>query len=718
MSNYIKSFKLSLNPDIGSNYFACSIDKTEIPIGSKIVLSPGLSYSETFYIVDYSLSESESLVYFYLAGNILYSHPVDGEVWLVEYPKEYYKPISNNCPIIFEKDSNSFRETILIPSNKDFTFNFSNQEIFDSFNIFDHGKHTVIKNFPTITIKPSSLGPKSFTFKSHEETGLIYLHDECDSDICSGLQIEAFSSNDHIQYFHEVEKYLTKCGDSVFAHTILDVQALNCNCENQTTYVVTYCCDKSKDIDITPCCVHWTYSCEENAEISFPTVSCLPKNSEFNDWVYSEDSNSLSYNRFSNFCFDHCDPLEVQDFLLLTPDLPTSEQLNLCQNNNEEPPTYDGGNDSSDASEDSSEDSPFGDIILSKNIHQCFDKPYFSQGSCMAGKTEVVKKANDSDLSHRSFYYLTENGFFHESYSDLFCSSNSDFIGLNRPIISKLTPEEVDSLELPLKEGSFWKELNPKVGQIATTSTFDANLHDSFLSIVDYTKHPIGKNFSDHNLISDQSLIYQFFHYIPQNGFVPIPQDLINFTFCQLNWEYWLKDLPTRVYGSDEWYVNLDQEFFPEISILNNSNDLSKANIGFESLNYHVYNNISNGVYSSDNMSLLKINNIPGSTQMLDSTQDYAYNTKTQVLSQYFDFEVAFKFNPDPLKVSNDYNSINFPIERKEKGTYFIWPTGSSDGNLFSVKKKNFAKDSTLGIENPKFYLSQGFGLNAFKMFD
>lgn len=714
MSNYIKSFKLSLNSQVGSGYFACSIDIAEIPIGSKIILSPQLSYAETFYITE--SSNDSGTTYFYLAGTTLYSHAINSEVWLIEYPKEYYKPISNNCPIVFEKNSNSFRESILIPSNKDFTFNFSSQEVFDNFNIFDYGKHTVTKSFPTITIKPSLLGPRSFTFKSYDEIGFIYLHDECESDTCSGLQIESFTSNDYIQYFHDVKKYLTNCGDSVFTQTILDVQALNCNCENQITYVVTYCCDESKDIDITPCCVQWTYNCEENAEISFPIISCLPKNSEFDDWVYLEDSNSFSYNRFSNFCFDHCDPLEVEDFLLVTPDLPNSEKLSLCQNNSTEaPPTYN-DDDASDASE--SNNLPFGNISLTKSIHQCFDKPYFFQGNCMAGKTEVTKKINDSDLDHRSFYYLTENGFFHEDYSDLFSSSGSDLIGLNRPIMNKLTTEDIDSLELPLKPGSFWQELNQKIEQIAKTDTYDPNLHDSFISVVDNTKQPVSKSIPDDNLISDQSLIYQFYHYIPKNGFVPKSKELINFTFCQLNWEYWLKDLPTMVYGSDQWYVDLNQEFFPEISVLNNSNDLSIANINFESSNYHVYNNISNGIYNSDNISLLKINNVPKSSPRVEVTQDYVYDTQIQILSEFFDFEVTFKFNPDPSKISNDYNSINFPIERREKGSYFVWPTNAVHGSRFNSKKENYAKDSTLGIQNPKFYLSQGFGLQAFPTFD
>lgn len=717
MSSYIKSFVLQSVSSIGANIISVSIDTDEVPIGSTIVVAPNTSFEETFIVVD--IFSDGGLNFLTLSKPTEVAHHIGTDIWLTNYSEKYFKPAENNCPIVIENGQSSYRNVLLMPSNKTFTLNFSDENLFNNFNILDNGKHVVEKSFPSITIKPSIFGPKKFLFKSFEEFGVIFLHEDCESDICSSLQFELFSSNDQITYIHEAEKYLIDCGKSTFSQDIIDVQALSCDCDGQTSYLVTYCCDKSKDIDTAPCLISWTYDCSGNLDVSFPEVSCGDSNSIIDQWFYSEEDKKLKYNRFSNFCFDHCDPLQISDFLLIPPSLPTESQLTSCnQELNPTETTVDDPNYdflSSFSSPYFELNSRLSDEVYFRNgIHLCFDKPYFFTGSLMKAQTEVLEKPNDSDLSYRSFYIPTKNGYFYESYSALICSESYPEINGNHPIIFEATEEEIANLTLPANKSADIHNLDTTEHDSLDKINSNKDLYNHFVSVVDLSKKPVESNIPiDDNLIKDVSLVDKFFTNKKINNTSRLENsDFISFTFCELNWKYWMKELPEKVYGKQNWYEDLNEEFFPQFNVLSDKNDLSNAFINFQSQNYKLFNNIKNGTYSSDNISMLHIERIPSAGfDTTLKTNDLVYNVPIFIGGRFLDFEVEYIFNPDPSKISELYSELTFPIKRREKIRYFLDDSGVDSADLPLYKSwSNHGVDMSFGVLNHKFYLKQGFG--------
>lgn len=711
MSTPLKSFNLTSTCYFDQNVVSLNVGDFNIPIGSKLLLSPNTNIAEEVLVIDSIYSNGISSLT--ISENFKNTHYQSSEVWVIEYPNKYYKPIENNCPVVFEDGSFSYRNSILIPDHKPFTFNFYNEEAFNNFNILDFGSHKVEKSFPIIKITPSLAGPRQLVYKSFNEFGLIRLHDNCESELCSNLQIEYFTSNDDIKYFHEVEKYLINCGKSTFSQDIVDVQALHCNCENQISYLVTYCCNLEKDIDTTPCLVSWTYECSDNASISFPTVSCGSETVSLDSWVYSEESGKLEYTRFSNFCFDGCDSLEVEDFLLIEPNPPTESQIADCKLRN---PQSSNNNitafsrprlGSGEISIDISEDRKF-----KNGIFQCYDKPYSNHTGCLSAISKVVNSPNSTDLNNRSFYKLTQNGFFYEAYTNSITSNSYPKINENNILLNRLSKEEYSNLSLPLEVYKHPHDFIKNRSKYIDSDSLDPSVFNSFMSVVDFSQEPDSKIIEDNNKILDQSLFSKFFTLIRKDGRTPKFNDYLDFTFCQLNWKYWMKDLPSLIYGKDDWYVGLDDQFFPKFKINNDPSDLSSVQVDFESINNNLSKNIINGKYIYDNISLLKFSNLP-STRFFESVHSFNdpnFNLDIRVASDFITFSVTYTFNPDPTKISSSYLDINLPIERTEQVTHFLQPTPNVEKFNYIPQFENFSIDVSHGILKPKYKLIHGYG--------
>jgi len=712
MSTPLKSFNLTSTCYFGQNSLSLNVVDFNIPIGSKLLLSPNTNIAEEVFVI--TSVYSSGVGSFTISKEVENTHSQSSEVWITQYPSKHYKPIDNNCPVLFKDGSFSYRNSILIPDHKPFTFNFYSEEAFNNFNILDFGSHKVEKSFPIIKITPSLTGPRELVYKSFNEFGLIYLHDNCESELCSNLQVEYFTSNDEIKYFHEVEKYLINCGKSTFSQDIIDVQALHCNCENQISYLVTYCCNLDKDIDTTPCLVSWTYECSDNGSISFPTVSCGSETVSLDSWVYSQESGKLEYKRFSNFCFDGCDPLEVEDFLLIEPNPPTESQITDCKlSNSQDNNNSDTGNSAlpvlgrDEFSIDLNEERG-----IKSGVYQCYDKPYSDYIGCLTAISKVTKKPNSTDLDNRSFYRLTENGFFYETYTNVITSNSYPKINNYNVLLNKISKEEHDNLNLPLEVYMHPQKIQDNISEYTNADNLDSSVFNTFMSVVDFSQEPDIKIIEDSNKVSDKSLFEKFFYLRKDDLSWPKFDDYLDFTFCQLNWGYWMKDLPSLIYGKNDWYIGLDDEFFPKFKINNNPSDLSLVQVDFESGGNNLSENIINGKYVYDKISLLKFSNLP-STRSFESKlsfYDPNFNVNTFVASDFITFSVTYTFNPDPTKISSNYLDVNLPIERTEEVTYFLQPTQNVEKYNYIPKFENFSVDVSHGILNPKYKLLYGYG--------
>ena len=720
MSTPLKSFNLTSTCYFGQNSLSLNVGDFNIPIGSKLLLSPNTNIAEEVFVI--AGVYSSGVGSFTISKEVENTHSQSSEVWITQYPNKHYKPIDNNCPVLFEDGLFSYRNSILIPDHKPFTFNFYSEEAFNNFNILDFGSHKVEKSFPIIKITPSLTGPRELVYKSFNEFGLIYLHNNCESELCSNLQVEYFTSNDEIKYFHEAEKYLINCGKSTFSQDIIDVQALHCNCESQISYLVTYCCNLDKDIDTTPCLVSWTYECSDDGSISFPTVSCGSEAVSLNSWVYSEESEKLEYKRFSNFCFDGCDSLEVEDFLLVEPNPPTESQITDCKLSNSQdnnltppsaPPNINTGNSPSPVLGRDKISINFNEERgIESGVYQCYDKPYSDHIGCLTAISKVTKKPNSTDLDNRSFYRLTENGFFYEAYTNVITSNSYPKINNYNILLNKISKEEHDNLNLPLEVYMHPQKIQDNISEYTNADNLDSSVFNTFMPVVDFSQEPDVKTIEDNNKVSDKSLFNKFFHLVNDDLSWPKFNDYLDFTFCQLNWDYWMKDLPSLIYGKNDWYIDLDNEFFPKFKINNNPSDLSSVQVDFESSSNNLSENIINGKYLYDKISLLKFSNLPskGSFENKLNFYDPNFNVDFIVASDFITFSVTYTFNPDPAKISSNYLDVNLPIERTEEVTHFLQPTTNSEKFNYIPKFENFSVDVSHGVLNPKYKLLHGYG--------
>lgn len=714
MSTPLKSFNLTSTCYFGQNTLSLNAGDFKIPIGSKLLLSPNTNIAEEVFVINSVYSDGVGSLN--ISENVENTHYQSSEVWIIQYPNKYYKPIDNNCPVVFEDGSFSYRNSILIPDHKPFTFNFYSEEAFNNFNILDFGSHKVEKSFPVIKITPSLTGPRQLVYKSFNEFGLINLHDNCESELCSNLQVEYFTSNDDIKYFHEVEKYLINCGKSTFSQDIIDVQALHCNCENQISYLVTYCCNLEKDIDTTPCLVSWTYECSDNSSISFPVVSCGSETVSLDSWVYSEESGKLEYTRFSNFCFDGCDSLEVEDFLLIEPNPPTESQIADCELRNSQDNTETTNNNLPTIGVDNISIDISAERQLKSGIFQCYDKPYSDHTGCLSAISKVIDSPNPTDLNNRSFYKLTENGFFYEAYTSAITSNSYPKINNFNILLNKTSKEEYDNLNFPLEVYKHPQNFMDNKSKYIDSDSLDSSVFNTFMSVVDFSQDPDIKIIEDNNKVSDQSLFHKFFNLINKDNSWPKFEDYLDFTFCQLNWKYWMKELPSLIYGKSDWYIDLDDQFFPKFKINNNPSDLSLAQVDFESSSNNLSENIINDKYIYDKISLLKFSNLPsvGFFENVHSFNDPNFNVDIRVASDFVTFSVTYTFNPDPTKISSNYLDVNLPIERTEEVTYFLQPTKNIEKFNYLPKFENFALDVSHGILKPKYKLLHGYGAAFF----
>lgn len=706
----IRSYKLTSLVIEGSENIFINASPSEIKNGSALLI--GLN---SFQVLDDNPDGS-----FRISPALNTYYPVDTPVHLVFEPKTEYVEDNTPCKVIFDYD-NLYNLSVGI--NKTYTFTFNSEESFNQFEFINYGDHSITSSYPTITLKTSPIGPKSFQYKTHSNYGKVSLDSSCDP--CPNLNFEIFSSSDDILYFQDTLKYLTNCGSSQFSKNILDVRVLDCDCGNNT-FLVTYCCDTSKDVSTDYCVATWKTICKEDIsgiiEISAPTLSCESYDSVFDQWIYSSTHDSLIYRRKIHFCFHGCTSFDVNPTFLIDPPQPTDDEWYSCPCLAPTPtqtatmttspsPTY----------LDNSNNPSY--LTSVENVHLAGDKPYFQDASCLAGHSKVLTKFNNSDLSDRVFYKDSVSGYFFEEYGSLRSpyptgTRSSDFITVNNSDF--YLREETSSEKSNTFKGASYT--NPSMALFTEGTQIE---FDNFISIVDYENPPPTPTVAvDNNLVKDQSLFYKTF---TTPTFNLTNADLINFTVAQLNWKYWFSDLPKAVYGSNEWWAGLSESEMPSFEIIQDDNNLGDHKFNFEFDKTKVVPTINGTNFIYDNFSLIKIKSLASDFNYNQPSNkhfkgsyfvDPVYNTRVIVSSVFVKVTVEYSFNPKSSLISPAYSSLSYPIKRKEEMTIFIDPYKgnyhSSGRAAFSNVKNpfpyNFAKDKTLGILNPVYNLVQGRG--------
>ena len=711
------SLRLQSSAFKDSNKIFIDIPRSELPNGSILLIGADSLSSDTVTVIDYDDGA------FSITPSLSNYHDANTEIYLINKPKVEYVQDDSPCDVIFDyKELYNFS----IGQNQTYTFNFDSQDSFDQFEFINYGEHTVTKSYPTITLKTSTIGPNNFQYKTATAYGKVSVVDSCDS--CTNLNFEIFTSDDDILYFNDVKKYLLNCGKSQFSQEILDVRVLNCDC-GRNTFLVTYCCDKSKDVSTDSCVITWKTICKDDTsgiiDLSTPSLSCKGLNTIYDRWYYSSSTNSLVYNRRVDFCYKGCTSYDVHPSLFIEPTQPTDQEWENCPCNAPTPTET-----TTTTSSQTYVRSSINEYDFYKNsthnVHLAGDAPNFSDACCFVGESEVLTKPNSSDLTSRVFYKDSNNGYFYEEYGTIssLCPTATSTETIHCKTVNNFnlyikdeTPEEKSKSD----KGSTFTHPTKKIfiDIIENLSGNSINSRNSsidltnYVSVVDYENPPPTPTvLVDNNLIKDKSLFYKL--YTRKERSI---DSLSGATIAQLNWKYWFSDLPKSVYGSDTWWVGLNQSEMPSFEIIQDSTDLSKTQCNFEFDKSKVYPTIDNGNFLSDNFSLIKIKSLPIDFSFSTRSKHYSiteidpvYNLYIVTGTPFIKFTVEYSFNPKVSGISSSYSSLTFPIKRKEEVTLYLDPY---EGTYKSISGDNnfpydFAKDKTLGITNPVYNLVQG----------
>lgn len=711
----LNSFHLTSEAAQGSSKIFTNASKSDIPNGSIVIIGGDHPSYDARTVLDHNTDGS-----FSISPSLSKPFAPNSLVFLIAKPEETYYEDNSPCKVIFDYED---LYNLSLGLGKTYTFTFNSRDSFDQFKFLNYGDHNVSYSYPTITVKTSAIGPKSFTYKTASRYGKVSIDKSC--DICSDLNFEIFSSDDSILYYNDVRKYLMDCGSSEFSQDILDVRVINCDC-GKNTFLVTYCCDNSQDVSTDYCIATWNTICKDDIsgiiEINPPSLSCKPHSTIFDRWYYSSSTNSLIYNRKIHFCYKGCTSYDFHPTFLIEPTQPTDEEWINCPCHAPTPTESQTSTASHTGTPQSYASNNYADNST-QGVHLAGDKPHFNNSSCLVGNSKVLTKANSTDLTDRVFYKDSENGYFYEEYGML----RNAYPTSTTSVDSK----EVNGFNFYIKDETSIQKNTKNKGVYVTSPNlvffYDALIpkreYDNFVSLVDYENPPPTPTIPvDNNLVKDKSLFYKLFTK-PLNTYTT--SNLINSTIAQLNWKYWFSDLPKLVYGSDTWWAGLDQSEMPSFEIIQSSNDLSKSQYNFEFNKTKVYPTISNGKFLSDNFSLIHLKSLPSdfstsanSRHYVQTFQDPIYGVKVDVGSPYVKLIVEYSFTPKTGSISSSYSSLTYPIKRKEEVNIHLNPYSGNWNNTVSIKGANgidgypynYGKDKTLGVTNPIFNLIQGRG--------
>lgn len=616
-------------------------------------------------------------------------------------PQKYFLP-SNDGTILKFNGESPFN--LSIQSDQTSTISFSSEDLADSFSIIGEHGHLIIKDGTSIQITPEPGGVNKFYFKIKNNTGSISIVDSCPT--CNSLKFENFISSEKLNSLDQLNSFLTDCGTSF--NTKYNIRAEAFELQNELYhYFVSYCCDLSKDISKTYCYITWKINniecdAEINYNISSPKLTCSEDNLATNKWIQTSES-ELSLHRRSHFCTGSCSSEDIIPRLLVEPDPPSdSKLLSACASF-------------------TTTTQPLPEFFTEYNskfveLHVAHSEPLYHTASSLVATSEVLESYNDEDLTDRSFYQESENGYFFEKTMPFLKSEDGMAIGEHKIADGDYssvayTPEHYSAFSY---DDFYYLEPN-------------LDLKDKVLKyhdIVSPGELPV--YLEPEGLVKDYSLFDKVFTHLTLTN----PNEIIDQAIASINLSYWFSILPKDIYGSNSWWQGLGESFFPKFSL-----DLDYTNLA---LNHSVFYN-SEGEFqfsptlnytSEDSYSLITLD----SFSTLFSTLDF--KSDLEAIEHYLDngpFDAHFfffgfhptRFIDIPLVFEMDINLDLVSEENKvllnkdkitKKETLRIYIDLPFLEN-YSFNR-GFGVDKSFGITSPKFALSSGQFYNLDRPFN
>jgi hypothetical protein len=520
------------------------------------------------------------------------------------------------------------------------------------------------------------------------------------SSLCSSPSYEVFESNDEIKTFSDVRLYLLNCGISSYSAFINSVDVLKTDDKNYNIFIVSYCCLPEYDATHEICHASWSVSCDSSAPELNLSFACLDPHKDptppiLNNWYFDFSSNTSLFHKSYQSCSFGCNESTLSGF---EPTL--SEGIDACSftptaTTTILPPVT---------------PTPFTPIPIEDaidtidSIHIAGDYPNFSNEVCFGASTEVLLKPNSSDASFRSFYFLTNNGYFYEAYE-------ASLVEAFEPYLSKSltfpTGESVFFVNDFDNHGSFYHDFK-------STLSYPAAL--GFMDFIDfYDDEDIVGLIPFCNIITDSTPNYST--PTPDNTTFIKDESLIGHTYkvsdvvsniytdriATLN-RYWFEDLLDDLYPSTrpDWS---DIFYRPTCSLIT----ASPGHIYYDSFSF------SNSFfvdkeYSASDLFIHSLKNTGLNFSAYSS--DPGFNVDNLTMSENVEFELYFALNVDTSLVSSSYSGPS-KIERKEKVTINLRPRSGTTHTLEGIVLQNSSVDCVKNIPSANYQSVKGFGIRV-----
>lgn len=669
----------------GDDYFLSS---DIIALGSKIYKD---SSSAKYTVISKEINTEGGSHKYFIDSFFDSSYESDAVFLLIE-PQSYFLPSDDGDILKFNGESPF---NFSLQSDQPSTISFSSEDLADGFTILGEHGHLITKEGTSIHIIPQTGGANKFYFKIKDNTGSISIANSCTN--CDLVNFEDFISPEKINSTNQLTSFLSGCGTSFSTKSFIRAEAFELP-NGSYHYFAAYCCDTSSDILKNFCYIEWTINqvqcdTEINHSLSPPKLICSEDNLNTDTWIKISESELVFYRR-SHFCSGSCHPEDITPRLLVEPTPPSNDLLlKVCL----------GATPTTQAPKEHTLD--YSSQFIERNV--VHTEPLYGTSSSLVALSEVTESYNEEDLTDRSFYQESDNGYFFEK---------------TMPFLKSDTGTEIDGDKLSTSEDDQLSYSNEHYSSFA---------YDDFYFIKDSLNLESDRVFKYHSIVSggdlpvyvepeglikDNSLFDKVFIHTSLTN----PREIIDKAIASINLPYWFSTLPQAIYKSNSWWNNLGAEFLPKFSL-----DLDYTDLG---LNHSVfYNGAGEFEFSStlnytdqNSYSLITLDSLSSLFSSLDFNSDLSSVENFKEVepidfqfffspgndSRYIEIPLVFEMSIDLSKVDDENKELlnASKIIKKENLKILIDLPFLENYNFSS----NFGVDKSFGITNPKFALTSG----------
>lgn len=550
-----------------------------------------------------------------------------------------------------------------------FDLNFSNNH---NFNILESDGATSVNNAEvtnqggvggeSVSWTPSSIGTYYYACSNHSSMrGEIVVQNipptgtqaptPTSTYIAPYLVTEYINITESSFEVDDLKKYLNECGETHESIVITNYEIIG-HTNLYTNIKVNYICSLSNESKL---CVHsWMVYCSENLNNIYFNPECVELDANIDSiWKYNSNLDAIIYSKIIGACSNNC---LFTDYY----NPPQNPTYGSCPNIT---PTITTTITSTEAVVPTRTETPSATItklnLSTHSLRLLGDKPS-PDLSVFSGNSFVINKPNSSDFDQRCFYWENLDGYFYDQNEEIL--SKNSLSPFSKSIFGKeifftsssdkYSFVRIDPLTLFLSDASLY-EATPTPSDV-----FDFDLARSNVCILtEKTPTITHAQTPTTHFVEDQSVFKAVYpNYIVQ-GKIPTKK------ITQLNFDYWLFNLPANIYNTNNWFNIVGSEGVPSFKIIQDSTDFTKPIFSFSPS--HLVEEVNSldclGFMPTTETTTISIT----STETLTNTPTVPPSPNLYLLSIPLDFASRFlkSFSFDPVyQVNNPVYSQEYKV--------------------------------------------------------